>query len=400
MKEVRKIKEDIYYVGGSDTRIELFENVFPVPEGITYNSYLIKDEKNILMDTVDYAIGREFLENVEAVLQGEKLDYLVIQHMEPDHCALMKEILKKYPDITVVGNKLTKKLILNFFEDMVFNFLEVEENDSIHTGKHILRFIMAPMVHWPEVMMTYDETDKILFSADAFGSFKTMDGNLFDDEVDFKEQWLDEARRYYTNIVGKYGMQTLKALNKTATLDIQMIAPLHGPVHRSDISWFMKKYQTWASYEPEEQAVLIVYGSIYGNTEKAANLLADELSRQGVKKIKTYDVSKIHPSYLVSESFRASHIVFASVNYNGGIFVNMENLLRDLKAHNLQNRTVAYIENGSWVCTAAKIMDDVVSTMKNMNVLAEKVTIQSSLKKHQYEEIVKLASAIKASMNL
>ena len=274
----------------------------------------------------------------------------------------------------------------------------MKENDTLNIGRNTLKFISAPMVHWPEVMMTYDETDKILFSADAFGSFGTMNGNLFDDEVNFKNEWLSEARRYYTNIVGKYGPQVLNVLKKASTLDIQLIAPLHGPLHRSDIGWYVEKYQKWASYEPEEKGVMIVYGSVYGNTENAANVLANELSLRGVCNIKVYDVSKTHPSYLVSEAFRCSHLVMASITYNSGIFVNMEHLLHDLKAHNLQNRTVGLIENGSWACTAGKQMKEFFEGMKNMHVLEEKVTMTSSLKEAQQKEIEAFADALVQSM--
>ena len=395
---VRKVNEDIYYVGGCDRRLELFENVYPIPNGITYNSYLIMDEKKVLMDTVDRSIGQQFLENIECVLGNETLDYLVIQHMEPDHCSMAANLLQRYPALKIVGNAQIKKMLNHFFELNLDNYLEVKENDTLNIGRHTLKFISAPMVHWPEVMMTYDEIDKILFSADAFGSFGTMNGNLFDDEVNFKNEWLSEARRYYTNIVGKYGPQVLNVLKKASTLDIQLIAPLHGPLHRSDIGWYVEKYQKWASYEPEEKGVMIVYGSVYGNTENAANVLANELSLRGVSNIKIYDVSKTHPSYLVSEAFRCSHLVMASITYNSGIFVNMEHLLHDLKAHNLQNRTVGLIENGSWACTAGKQMKEFFESMKNMRVFEEKVTMTSSLKEAQQKEIEAFADALVQSM--
>ena len=397
---VKKIKEDIYYVGGSDRRLELFENVFPLPDGITYNSYLIKDEKNVLMDTVDRSISRLFMENIEYVLQGEKLDYLVIQHMEPDHCSMICDLVVKYPKLCIVGNAQVKKMMMNFFEMSPTNYWEIKENDVLKTGRHSLRFISAPMVHWPEVMMTYDESDKILFTADAFGAFKTMNGNLYDDEVNFQSEWLGEARRYYTNIVGKFGIQVNNVLKKVAALDIDLIAPLHGALHQSDIKWLIGKYQQWANYEPEEKAVLIVYGSVYGNTENAVCALANELSERGVKNIKVYDVSKTHSSYLVAEAFRCSHLVFASITYNGGIFVNMEHYLNDLKAHNLQNRTIALMENGSWGCLAGNQMKEICMSMKKMNILEKKVTMVSALKKSQQEEIIELAENIADSMEV
>lgn len=395
---VKKVKEDIYYVGGSDRRLGLFENVYPIPYGITYNSYLLMDDKKVLMDTVDRSISQQFLENIEYVLGNESLDYLVIQHMEPDHCSMVSCLLQRYPDLKIVGNMQVKKMLKQFFDLNLDNYLEVKENDTLNTGRHTLKFISAPMVHWPEVMMTYDAYDKVLFTADAFGSFGTMDGNLFDDEVNFKSEWLSEARRYYTNIVGKYGPQVLNVLKKLPTLDIELLAPLHGPLHRSDIEWYVEKYQKWASYEPEDKGVLILYGSVYGNTENAANVLANELSSRGVKNLKVYDVSKTHPSYLIAEAFRCSHLVTACVTYNSGIFVNMEHLLHDLKAHNLQNRTVALMENGSWACSAGKQMKDFFEGMKNMRVLEEKVTLASSMKEAQQKDVEALADAIVCSM--
>lgn len=395
---VKKIKDDIYYVGGSDRRIELFENVYPVPEGITYNSYLIVDDKTILIDTVDRSIGAQFMENVEAVLNDRKLDILIVQHMEPDHCSMIKELLIKYPSLEIVGNVQMKKMIENFFHLTVDNFKVIKENDVLESAHHKLRFVSAPMVHWPEVMVTYDETDKILFSADAFGTFGALSGNLFDDEVDFINKGLDEARRYYTNIVGKFGAQVNALLNKTAALDIEIIAPLHGPLHRSDLDQLLGAYKKWATYEPENQAVCIAYGSVYGNTENAVHVLASKLSERGIKDIQIYDVSKTHHSYIVAQSFRCSHIVFASITYNGGLFVNMEHLLHDLKAHNLQKRTVAFMENGSWGCVAGNCMKNIVSEMKEMKLLDQKVTIVSSLKASQEAEMDALADAICASM--
>lgn len=395
-----KIGNDIYYVGVNDHQVDLFEGQYVVPNGMSYNSYVIMDEKIAVMDTVDANFKDEWLENVARVLDGAKPDYLVVQHMEPDHAANIENFMKAYPDTTVVANTKTFTMMGNFFRNLNLDGkkLVVANGDSLTLGKHVLTFVFAPMVHWPEVMVTYDMTDKILFSADAFGTFGAMNGNIFADEVNFERDWLDDARRYYTNIVGKFGTSVQTLLKKAAGLDIQMICPLHGPVWRENISWYVDKYLTWSSYAPEERAVMIAYGSIYGNTENAANILACRLADRGVRNIAVYDVSSTHPSVLVSEAFRCSHLVFASVTYNGGIFTNMERVLGDLKAHALQNRTVALMENGSWGLIAAKQMKEIISTMKNMEILEPSLSIKSSLKKGQEAEIDAIADAIAASV--
>lgn len=397
---VKTIKDDLFWVGGSDRRLALFENAYPIPNGISYNSYLLLDEKTVLFDTVDRAITGQFFENVESVLAGRPLDYVVVNHMEPDHCATLGELIRRYPDISVVCNAKTIPIIRQFYEfDIDSRAVIVKENDTFCSGKHTFTFLMAPMVHWPEVMVTYDTTDKILFSADAFGTFGAMNGNLFADELFFERDWLADARRYYTNIVGKYGASVQTLLKKAASLDIEILCPLHGPVWRSNIAWYVDKYLTWSKYEPEEQAVMIAYGSIYGNTENAANILACRLADRGVKNIVMYDVASTHPSVIISEAFRCSHLVFASATYNGGIFSCMEHLLSDLKNHNLQNRTVALIENGSWGVTAGRKMGEIISEMKNMTILDETVTIKSSLKEDQMTELGALANQIVESMN-
>ena len=342
MYNVRKVKDDLFWVGANDRRISLFENVYPVPTGVSYNSYVLMDEKTVLMDTVDSSASGVFFENLEHVLAGRPLDYIVVQHMEPDHSATLQEAARRYPDAKVVVNAKTVKLVHQFFDfDLDSRAVMVQEGDVLSTGRHNLTFVMAPMVHWPEVMVTYDLTDKLLFSADAFGTFGALGGNIFADEVPFETLWLDEARRYYTNIVGKYGPQVQALLKKAATLEISMILPLHGPVWRENIGWFVDKYLHWSSYTPEEDAVLVVYGSIYGGTQAAAEILAGKIADRGVKNVKVYDVSMTHPSYLVSEAFRCSHIVLASATYNAGIFQPMETLLHDLVAHNVQKRTVS-----------------------------------------------------------
>ena len=396
---IKKIKDDLFWVGGTDRRLTLFENAFPIPRGVSYNAYVLKDEKTVLFDTVDNAIGDQLFENLEAVLEGRTLDYVIVNHMEPDHASTLSEVVRRYPEVKIVCNAKTVAIIKQFFDfDIDSRAVIVKENDTFCTGKHTYTFVMAPMVHWPEVMVTYDMTDKILFSADAFGTFGAMNGNIFADEVNFERDWLDDARRYYTNIVGKFGTSVQTLLKKAAGLDIQMICPLHGPVWRENISWYVDKYLTWSSYAPEERAVMIAYGSIYGNTENAANILACRLADRGVRNIAGYDVSSTHPSVLVSEAFRCSHLVFASVTYNGGIFTNMERVLGDLKAHALQNRTVALMENGSWGLIAAKQMKEIISTMKNMEILEPSLSIKSSLKKGQEAEIDAIADAIAASV--
>lgn len=396
---IKKIKDDLFWVGGTDRRLTLFENAFPIPRGVSYNAYVLKDEKTVLFDTVDNAIGDQLFENLEAVLEGRTLDYVIVNHMEPDHASTLSEVVRRYPEVKIVCNAKTVAIIKQFFDfDIDSRAVIVKENDTFCTGKHTYTFVMAPMVHWPEVMVTYDMTDKILFSADAFGTFGAMNGNIFADEVNFERDWLDDARRYYTNIVGKFGASVQTLLKKAAGLDIQMICPLHGPVWRENISWYVDKYLTWSSYAPEERAVMIAYGSIYGNTENAANILACRLADRGVRNIAVYDVSSTHPSVLVSEAFRCSHLVFASVTYNGDIFTNMERVLGDLKAHALQNRTVALMENGSWGLIAAKQMKEIISTMKNMEILEPSLSIKSSLKKGQEAEIDAIADAIAASV--
>lgn len=396
---VKTIKEDLFWVGGTDRRLALFENAFPIPRGVSYNSYVLMDEKTVLFDTVDRAISQQFFENLEAVLNGRSLDYVVVDHMEPDHCAALGELVARYPDMQVVCNAKTVSVIKQFYNfDIDAKAVVVKEKDTLTTGKHTLTFVMAPMVHWPEVMVTYDMTDKILFSADAFGTFGAMNGNLFADEVNFERDWLDDARRYYTNIVGKFGPSVQTLLKKASALEIEMLCPLHGPVWRENIGWYVDKYLTWSSYAPEEKAVMIAYGSIYGNTENAANILACRLADLGVKNIAMYDVSSTHPSYLISEAFRCSHMVLASVTYNGGLFSYMEHFLSDLKAHGLQNRTVALIENGSWGILSGKIMGEALAGMKNMNVLEGTVSIKSSLKDGQEASLEALAKAVWESM--
>ena len=392
---VKQITQDMYWVGGSDRRLALFENVYPIPGGVSYNAYLVLDEQTVLFDTVDRSVSEVFFENIEHLLNGRKLDYLVVNHMEPDHCATMSELVLRHPEVKIVTNAKALNMIKNYFTfDIDSRVTLVKEKDTLTTGRHTFAFVMAPMVHWPEVMVSYDTTDKVLFSADAFGTFGALNGNIFADEVNFETEYLDDARRYYTNIVGKYGTQVQALLKKAADLEIQYICPLHGPVWRKDIGWFIEKYQLWSSYTPEEDGVIVAYASVYGHTENVANIIASKLADAGVRNVKMYDVSVTHPSYIVSEAFRVSHIVFASTTYNAGIFVNMENALHDLVAHNIQNRTIAIVENGSWAPTAGGQMRELLGRLKNTTILENTLTIKSSLKDGQMAELDELVAAI------
>ena len=396
----RKVNEDITWVGGSDRRLAMFEGVYSIPDGVSYNSYLIMDEKTILFDTVDKAVAKVFFENLIHELGDRDLDYVVVQHMEPDHSATLMDLLCRYPDTKIICTKKTSEMICQFFAmDIVDRSIIVKENDTFSTGKHEFQFIMAPMVHWPEVMFTYDKTDKVLFSADAFGTFNALNGALFADELDFYNTLMGEARRYYANIIGKYGPQVQSALKKVAAFDVKIICPLHGPVHRRDFAAYVEKYQRWSTYEPEETGVMLAYASIYGNTENAAEILACRLRELGVK-VEVFDVSVVPMSEIVAACFRYSHLVFASTTYNAGIFITMEELIHDLVLHNIQNRTLAFIENGSWAPTSGKLMRETLSPLKDMIVLENTVSLRSSLKEEQMEEINTLARAIADTMTL
>ena len=396
---VRQITDDIYYVGASDTRIQLFENVYPIPRGVAYNSYILRDEKTVLIDTVDRSVTGQFFENVLAVLGEDKLDYLIVNHMEPDHSSAISEVLVRYPEAKVVLTAAAAQILNQFFDcDITDRAVIVGEGDTLNTGRHTLTFVTAPMVHWPEVMVTYDDVSGALFSADAFGSFGALNGNLFADEVNFETEWLADARRYYTNIVGKYGKNVQDVLAKAATVDIRMFCSTHGPVWRENLGWILEKYDKWSRYEPEEKAVMVVYGSVYGGTESAANMVASKLSQRGVANVAVYDVSKTHVSELIAEAFRCSHIVLASMTYNMGIFTPMKNFLLDLEAHNLQNRTVSIIENGSWSPAAGDQMMEIIDRMTNMRYAGEKVTFLSSPNDETYEALTSLAKAIAASL--
>ena len=397
MHNTKRITKDLYWVGANDRRLAMFEGVYDVPTGVSYNSYLLLDDEVVLFDTVDKAVSELFFENIEFLLQDRTIDYLVVHHMEPDHSATLKEVVRRYPNVTIICNAKIKKMIEQYFVlPKETKYLIVDEGQTFKTRHHKYLFINAPMVHWPEVMMSYDLIDQILFSADAFGTFGALNGAIYADEVDFYRDYIDEARRYYTNIVGKYGPQVQAVLKKAATIDIKMICPLHGPVWRKNASEFIELYNKWSSYTPEEEGVLIAYASVYGHTENAAEILSSNLRDLGVK-TKMFDVSVTDSSYIVSEAFRYSHLVFASTTYNAGIFIKMDELLRDLSAHNIQNRTVAFIENGSWAPTAKSLMKEILSKNKNLKYIEKEITVASSLKEEQLNDIFELATEIKAS---
>ena len=388
----RKINDDLIWVGADNRRVSLFEAVYTVPRGVSYNSYLIIDGKTALIDTVDRAVTDVFIENIEYALGGRGLDYLIVQHMEPDHSATLIDVLSRYPECSVVCNKKIFDMIKAFKRVEVKAHI-VTDGDVLELGKHKLTFVSAPMVHWPEVMVTYDITDGTLFSADAFGCFGALNGRLFADEVDFDRDYLDEARRYYCNIVGKYGMQVKSLLTKASALDIKMVCPLHGFVWRKDIDEYVNKYLLWATYTPEECGVMIAYASIYGNTENVANALACRLSEQGVR-VEMYDVSVTEASHIIAAAFKYSHLVFASSTYNGGIFVKMDDLLRDIAAHGLKGRNISLIENGSWAPSAAKQMREILASLKDTVFTDKGICIRSSADNGAYSDVDALADEI------
>ena len=399
MYNVRKVTEDLYWIGGDDHRLHLFENIHPIPRGVSYNSYLLLDKKTVLFDTVDWSIGRQFLENLEHVLDGRPLDYMVINHMEPDHAAMIEEVMLRYPKVKVISSEKAFYFMNQFGFHIDSSKTEiVKEGDKKSFGKDEILFVAAPMVHWPEAMVSFDTTNGVLFSADAFGSFGALDGKLFNDEVDFDRDWIDDARRYYTNIVGKYGPHVQALLKKAAGIDIKIVCPLHGPVWRNNLGYFIDKYDKWSRYEPEEKGVMIVYASMYGNTENAASVLASKLVEKGMNNVVMYDVSKTHISQLISETFKYSNVVLASVTYNLGIYPLMHNYLMDMKALNVQNRTFAILENGSWACESGRLMREFLENMRNMTVLDEKVTLTSSMTAEQIGEMDTLVDSIINSM--
>ena len=403
MHSVRKVTDDLYWVGANDHRLTLFENIHPIPQGVSYNAYLLKDEQTVLFDTVDWSACRQLLENLDYLLGDRQLDVLLINHMEPDHGASIEEILLRYPKCKEISTEKAFMFMRQFgFDIDEHELIEVSEGDTYCFGAHTVTFVSAPMVHWPEAMVTLDVTNGVLFSADAFGSFIALDGKLFNDEVNFDRDWLDEARRYYTNIVGKYGPQVQLLLGKAAAVldKIKIICPLHGPVWHTELGYIIDKYQHWSTYTPEDSdGVMVVYASMYGNTESAAQALAAKLVERGVNNVRVYDVSNTHVSYLISETFRCSHIVLASVTYNLGIYPVIKNYLEDMKALNLQNRTFAIVENGSWACKSGDLMQKFLDEeMKNMTVLNERVSLSSALSSEKEAELDFMADAIADSV--
>ena len=385
MKDVT-ITDSILYVGVDDKTIDLFESQYEVPNGISYNSYVILDEKVALMDTVDARGTEEWLDNLEKALAGRSIDYLVVSHMEPDHAGNIKNLIDRYPDMQIVGNAKTFAMIPQFFDvDITERSVTVKEGDTLNLGKHTLQFFMAPMVHWPEVMVAYEQSEKILFSADGFGKFGALDTD---------EAWTCEARRYYFNIVGKYGAQVQALLKKAATLDIQMICPLHGPILKEDLGYYIGKYDIWSKYEPEDEGVFIAYASIHGNTAKAAKKLAEMLSEKGAKRVAIADLARDDMAEAVEDAFRHDKLVVASSTYDGGLFPCMEDFLSHLKAKNFQKRTVALMENGSWAPMAAKKMREYLEGMKEITICEPVVTIKSAMKEETLKVMGELVETL------
>ena len=400
---VRKVTDDLYWVGANDHRTTLFENIHPIPKGVSYNAYLLLDEETVLFDTVDWSVCRQMMENLEYLLEGRELNWLVVNHLEPDHAASIEQVLIRWPNVKIISTEKGFMLMRQFgFHPDNHDIRIVAEGDTHCFGGHTVAFVAAPMVHWPEAMVTLDLTNGALFSADAFGSFIALDGKLFADEVNFDRDWIDEARRYLVNIVGKFGPHIQMLLGKAAPLldQIKFICPLHGPVWRKDFGYFIDKYDKWSRYIPEEKGVLIAYASMYGNTEAAAQALAAKLCEKGVTNVSVYDVSNTHVSYLISEAWKYSHIVLASVTYNLGIYPVMHNFMTDMKALNLQNRTFALIENGSWACKSGDLMQKFINEeMRNCEVLNERLSLASSMGPDKAAELEALADAIVESVN-
>lgn len=379
------ISQDIKYVGVTDNKIDLFESQYKVPDGISYNSYVITDEKTAVMDTADKNFTEEWLDNIKDTLGAKSPDYLIVQHMEPDHSASIAEFMKQYPDTTVVGNAKTFAMIKGFFPELtIANTLTVKEGDTLTLGRHTLSFVFAPMVHWPEVMVTYDSTDKVLFSADGFGRFGAPDSD---------KDWAEEARRYYIGIVGKYGTQVQNLLKKASALDIAIICPLHGPVLSENLGYYLDLYNKWSSYTPETDGIMIAYTSVYGNTRKAAELLRDKLAEKGAEVLLT-DLARSDMSKAVSDAFKYSKLVLATTTYNADIFPFMRIFIEGITERNYQNRTIAFIENGSWAPMAAKVMTGMFEKSKNLTVLEESVKITSALNEESMAQLDALAEAL------
>ncbi len=399
MYDIREVSENIFWVGGSDRRLERFENMFPLPGGVSYNSYLILDEKTALIDTVDASIREQHMQNLARALDGRPLDYLVVNHMEPDHCANIEAILRRYPGVKLVGNQKTFRLFSQFFDiPLPAGCLTVREGDTLSLGAHTLRFFMAPMVHWPEAMCTYETAKGILFSADAFGTFGALAGGLFADEVDFESVFLDEARRYYANIVGRYGAQVQALFKKLSAVDIRMLCPLHGPVWRKDLAYLLHKYDLWSRYQPEKKGVVLCYGSMYGHTENAASVLATKLAERGIPDIAMYDVSKTHPSYIIAAVWKYSHLVLAAPTYNMHLYFPMDALLSEMAALGIRDRKAAIIANHSWAGAAAAKMQEALARLRNVELVCPPLDLLSQLHPADLDALDAIAFSLSASL--
>ncbi len=399
---VRQVVDNLYWIGANDHRTHLFENIHPIPYGVSYNSYILLDEETAVFDGVDWSITREYLDNIEYMLNGRKLDYFICNHLEPDHCSSMYELFVRYPECKVVATEKAFMMMRQFgYKVDSHQQIQVQEGDTLQIGTHTLTFVFAPMVHWPEAMVTLDLTNGVLFSADAFGSFIALDGKLWNDDVNYDRDWIDEARRYLVNIVGKYGPHVQLLLGKAArVLDkIKYICPLHGLIWRNDFMYFIDKYNHWSTYTPEEKGVLIVYASMYGGTENAAQCLASKICEKGFTNVHVRDVSNTHVSYLIADAFKYSHIVFASVTYNLNIYPVMHDFLDEMRMLNMQNRTCAIIENGTWACKSGDLIEKFINeNMKDMTILNERLSLASTLQADKASELEALADAIIDSM--
>lgn len=396
-----QLRKDIYWVGVNDRRITRFENMFPLDHGVAYNSYVILDDKTCVMDAVDDSMINQYMENLDAVLQGRELNYLVVHHMEPDHCGSIINVLDKYPTAQLIGNKKTFQFFEQFYSEKYRDrYAEVKDGDTLSLGKHMLTFITAPMVHWPEVMMSYEQTEKIFFSADAFGGFGAMDGNVLASRATLDEHWVNEARRYYINIVGKFGPQVQALFNKALKYDISMICPLHSYVHDNEksIAMMLDKYQKWSTYTPERKGVVIAYASMYGNMEQACDLLAQQLIQRGVSEVKMFDISNAHYSFIIAEMAKYSHAVIVPINYNSGIYYGMEAFLQDLIGTGWQNRSVALMAGWSWGGKGLEITQEILGKAKGLTFVGEPLRIKSAVKEEDLPAIAALAQEIADSM--
>lgn len=394
-----KIQEDMYWIGGNDRKLSMFEGAIPMTEGMAYNSYFIDDEKTVVLDTVDDSVVRVFDDNLNHLLNGRGLDYIIVNHVEPDHSASLCELVRRHPETKIVATSKIKNMLKNYVSwNLDDNFLQVEEGEELSTGKHVFTFVNTPMVHWPEVMMTYEKTTGTLFSADAFGIFGAHDGNIFADCYDFDRDWLPAARRYYTTIVGKFGKFTMGALKKASGLDIKMICPLHGYIIRKDFEKYLAAYTAWGTYTAEEQGVLVLYASPYGNTKNGAEILASELAAKGVGKMKLIDVSHTDPMYSLPEVFRFSNLVIATTTYNGDMFIKMEEALTELRSMGVSNKKVSIIQSGSWAPTAGKKVQEMTDQLTGTEYVGDMVTIKGTVKEDSREALVALADAIAESL--